>query len=258
MIHTTFCRFEDVIQTIESFRNKPQFRMYISDTGAMTFEKMSYYKSLEEDREGHKYYMIPWDVSPAITRNYMIDRMEEQYVWKVDDDFIYKASDMDAQKIVDLLKEKKDLGLIGMRVASEVRESPFIYNIRRDGDVMRMEKPRIKREFFYNMEFYYCDVTPDCWIAKKEIFPEANYDEQYHVAEGLHTDFFLHLKYNTNWKVAYTPTFSVHHTKWEEGKKIDRQGFYHRKRFRSRDKHTNQINREKFYTKWKVKDINKL
>lgn len=246
LLHTTFTRWSDAIKTIESFKG---FKVYVADTGELTIGKLNDYKELE--RKGHRVYHLGWDISPAITRNFLIDQITEPYIWKVDDDFIFNEK-CKAMEIVSLLENNPDIGLVGMSVASEVRVSRFVFNVTKTNKMKLEAVRKPKRENHAGIEYYYCDITPDCWIARKEIFPECNYDERYHVSEGLHTDFFCHIKFNTNWKVAYTPDSIMHHTKWEKDREQNKKSFYHQKRFR------NLGQTDKFCKKWEVEKINRL
>ena len=246
ILHTTFTRFEMAKKTIDSFRYDSRFKLYISDTGAITHKKLRYYETLELGMRGHKVFFTGWDTSPAITRNFLVDMVEEDYVFKIDDDFLFNDKDVKVDEIIKLLDQNDELGLVGMSVVSSKVKSKFVFHAKRHisatGDFMRLNPIDIDNL----KENIICDVTPDCWIAKREIFPQCNWDERYHVSEGLHTDFFLHIKFNTAWKVMYKPDSVIYTFKYDGefdilGKK---KGFYHKKRFR------HLKNLKKFSNKW--------
>jgi len=126
----------------------------------------------------------------------------------------------------------------------------------------RAKRPTLK---IGDVELMYCDVTPDCFIARKEIFPKCWWDERYHVCEGLHTDFFAQIKYKSDWKVAYAPdhvmyTFK-HDEKWFKTADQRRKTFYNRKRFRNmtykgeNGAKRNIVDYSKFCKKWGVKEL---
>jgi hypothetical protein len=253
LLHTTFTRFGKAKRTIESFLNAGQenfkkngfsWKIYVADTGEFTMEKIDFYR---KRRELVDYNYLGWDTSPAITRNFLMSKIEEEYIWKIDDDFLLDGREKPIE-IMNLLEKQKDLGLVGMSVAGGDRISPYIYNVEKtDRMIFKPTKPKYKD--FNGLLYQYCDVTPDCWIAKREIFPECNYDERYHVSEGLHPDFFIQIK-ETKWKVAYTPSSVVSHTKWKKGAPRN-CAFYNKKRSRN----TSAV---KFCAKWGVKSTNKI
>lgn len=261
ILHTTFCRFEMVKKTIESFRyNTNLFRLYVADTGPMTHEKEEYYTQVETGVGQHKVYRFGWDISPAITRNYMIDQIKEPYVFKIDDDFELNWNTVGEnvfERVIDLLESDKELGLVGLSVGSCETTSEFIFDVEKNETeiIQRPAKNKEKKMSGMGLRYIECDVTPDCWIAKRSIFPACAYDENYHVGEGLHTDFFLHIKYNTNVKVAYTPDVFIytfkHDPEWKEDIEKKRDSFYHKKRFR------NFPRKDYFLKKWGIKHINK-
>jgi len=253
ILHTTFTRFEYAKKTIESFIKDKRFVLYVSDTGAITPEKLDYYRELE--KKGHYTFMTGWDTSPAITRNFLVDNVEEDYIFKIDDDFEFNDKDVKVAEIIKLLDENQNLGLVGMSVVSAKVKSKFVFHAERltdskQGDFMKLDPIDLEKV----KENIYCDVTPDCWIAKREIFPDCNWDERYHVSEGLHTDFFLHIKFNTTWRVMYKPD-SIMYTFKYDGKfdiSENKGSFYNRKRFRK------VKNLENFSRKWRLRKENPI
>ena len=257
LLHSTFTRWDYLMKTVFSFCDNSNFKIYLSYTGELDLKKIGDMNNLEN--YGHECYYMGWDTSPAITRNFLIDRITEPYIWKVDDDFLFDKG-MDYEKIIKLLESRKDLGLVGMSVYSKKYVSPFIYRAEIDNNVLKLNQVKKFEKELDGLRYAECDLTPDCWIAKKEIFPECNYDEQYHVCQGLHTDFFMHIKYNTNWKVAYTPDVKMytfkHDKGWDISKDRMRNSFYGKKRFRSLDLPL-QGKEVVFLPKWKLKNVNK-
>jgi hypothetical protein len=247
LLHTTFCRFAYVQRTIASLRDR--YRCYIADTGPITAAKLDYYRDLE--REGHRPFMIPWDVSPAETRNFMIDQMVEPYVLKFDDDYEL-SPEARVPEIIALLEACDDLAVVGMAVYSGRYQSRFIFRVEEAGGHMTLSPiPEPEVEEHEGLPYYRCDVVPDCWVAKRAIFPECAWDERYHVSEGLHTDFFLHILYETDWNVAYCPSARVYTFKheFELTTKDRKRSFYNRKR------HRRLGNKDQILAKWNLKSI---
>jgi hypothetical protein len=252
LAHSTFTRFELFKKTLESV-NTPDFKIYASYTGELDLEKLKYFDKLRE--QGHEAYYLGWDTSPAVTRNFLIDRIKEKYILKMDDDFVLTDT-VKYQDMVKVLLAKPNIGLLGMGVKSAKYESVFIYDTDIINGVLYKRQPsKSDSGNIAGIDFYYCDITPDCWIARREIFPECSYDERYHVSEGLHTDFFLHIKHNTNWRVAYTPDSIMWTFKHDPGVEVPdevrKNSFYNRKRFRKLNILDN------LFEKWQVKEIKK-
>jgi len=246
LLHSTFNRLENLKKTVESFGY--DYKIYLAWTGELNGEVMSYLDLLNS--EGHEAYYLGWDTSPAVTRNYLIEKITEPYIWKIDDDFILTGDEKPGDIIEVLKKEGRRLALVGMSVAGDKRVSPFIYNANFVDKRLKLESvknPEWKK--VGNVNYHYCDITPDCWIARREIFPECNYDMRFHVSEGLHPDFFLQIK-KKGYKVAYTPDSVVYHTKWQKGNKINKDSFYNQMRFR------NLHNTNKFCEKWEITGTN--
>ena len=254
ILHTTFTRFEWAKKTIESFAKYPRFKLYIADTGEITAEKQDYYRKLEE--AGHFVAFCGWDTSPAITRNFLVDQATEDFIFKIDDDFEFKPDLFDVDHVLKLFRDNPAFGLFGFSVKSDVWASQFVYDLEKTDRGLYMLKHKIKKSFIP------CDVTPDCWIARREMFPDCNWDERYHVCEGLHTDFFAQIKFFTKWKVAYLSNQTIWTFKHEEGIKIPdhirRNSFYNRKRFRHMEyveNGPNKVDYSKFCDKWGVKEF---
>ena len=256
-LHTTFTRFEHAKKTILSFAAYDTFKLYISDTGEITPEKLDFYRHIEK-KYGYKTYLMGWDTSPAITRNFMVDQSTEPYIFKIDDDFEYIPKKANYLNALAVLESAPNIGLVGFSVRSKEYKSEFIFNLdfaqSAEGRVLRLNKLDYRPEEIEGIRALRCHVTPDCWIAKRAMFPECNWDERYHVSEGLHTDFFTHIKERTNWEVMYLPdchmyTFK-HDDDWKLSNEDRKASFYNQKRFR------NLHNIDKFKKKWNV--VNKM
>jgi len=249
LVHT-FLRDEKMVKCINSILQKiPYAKIYLSDGGVQTKDKESYYKVLKH--YGHEVLLMPFDIGTAVSRNILLEKITEKYVMKIDDDFVI-TNKTKIDEMIELLDNVKDIHLLGMAVASEKRKSPYIFNIhkRKRGELFDYELRhfdwQLKR--FKDLTYVYCDVTPDCFIARRSIFPECNWDEQYHIGEGQHTDFFFQLKYMFNKKVAYTDDSLMKHLKHDPN---DEDSIVYKK-LRVR-KAANNI---KLRKKWDINNIN--
>lgn len=250
LIHT-FIRDDKMMRCIKSIFNNAgvPFKLYLSDGGIQTPEKTRFYNNLRN--KGHEVILFPFDFPPGVARNIMIKRMSEEYILKMDDDFLVGAETKIKEIIYAL--DNSELDLLSMGVQSHAKRSPFIFNIHHYKDEQAGLCIRLLPEKKWNLEqigtlkFHRCDVAPDCFIARRSIFPQCNWDSRYHVGEGMHTDFFLHLK-QLGKRVAYTDWSTMFHMKHHAQEEDDE--LYKSLRVR------NGGDNSKLLKKWKINKIN--
>ena len=259
LIHT-FLRDEKMVQCVNSVLDNLKvvdYKIYLSDGGIMTDEKEIFYKKLEN--LGHKVMLVPFDFPPQVIRNYFISIMkEEEYVLKMDDDFVIDKDTKITETVYFLEMHKKDnfdpIDLLGMSVKSPEFTSKYIFDVENNnGNWTWRNHGNWKcinsiKGYKYNLLWHYCDMTPDCWIARTSIFPECNYDEKFHVGEGMHADFFLNIKYNTDYKVAYCTNSVMKHLK--HGGQQDQLLYRHMR-------HRKAGNETRLRKKWNIQGLNR-
>ncbi|GAG95865.1 unnamed protein product, partial [marine sediment metagenome] len=95
----------------------------------------------------------------------------------------------------------------------DTREQGYEATLRIDNDTIYLEKveePQWKK--FGNVGYFYCDIISNVFLMRRKIWNQIKWDEQYKTTPE-HTDFFLLLKKNTDWKVAFTDSVRMeHHT----------------------------------------------
>lgn len=244
LLHTIL-RDKQLFGCLESIKNnlKDDYRLYITDSGLLAKEKIEIYNKLKE--EGHKVLLLPFDTYPSVARNMIMPEIKERFVFKIDDDFRFEKGSFNP--VLKFLDSKEKVGLVGLKVVLPNRVSDYIFNIIQEKERIRMKK-EVPDWNIEHIHYHYCDMTPDCFIAKREIFDTgAGWDNGFCVGEGIHADFFINLKLKTDWKVVYTDSVHILHNK-----EIPNHTLYKKMRLRY------GANPLKLIKKWQVKSIDRL
>ena len=211
----TFMRDNELFKCIKSIEKYvDNYKLYISDSGTISREKKKLYDRLK--LEGHEIMLLPFDCSFTIARNLLIKKSREPYILKMDDDFeiIDKNTISGMMRVLEL---NKNIGLVATNVAFPDKLADYTYNIYKilneDGDIIELRKEQWDYQRISNLKYYYCDITVDFFLARRGIFPQCNWDEDFRVGENAHDDFFFNIKFNTDWKIAFLTNFYINHNK---------------------------------------------
>lgn len=248
ILHTTFLREDVLVECLDSLeQHKNVETVLLADTRPLEYNADSIVDGIDWSKYNKvKRFIFPHDMSPAMTRNYLYHKAKGNFIMKVDDDFVVSEKTK-INDIIKFLRNNEKVGLVGMRVDNyDGSVSPFIYNFVFENGNLKLAKPKQEFEDVDGMKYLRCHVTPDMWIAKRQMFPECLWDERYHVGEGLHPDFFLNIHKNTNWQVRYTPDSAIDHLRH----KIKMPVYYRKKRMR------NYPDNSKLLDKWNIHEIN--
>ncbi len=245
MIHT-FLRDRQLFSCVEDIKsnfNVP-YKIYIGDGGLLNEEKLRFYDKLKS--EGHEVVYMPFDISPAKSRNILVNKITEEYIFKCDDDFRIKSSDL--PKAIEFLNEQEDIGVLGFQVRSRIRISDYLFNAKREGKSIKMTQKVFDWKKYRNgIRFDFVDLIPDCFIARIDVLEKNKWDEDFSVGEGLHSHFFLTMKFINNIKVAYTDSIEIYHDK-----EMPNCALYKKLRLRY------GADPSKILKKWKVNTITRL
>jgi len=115
-----------------------------------------------------------------------------------------------------VLLSDKDLGIAGGQLKNYNKKSIFNYNYNLNLDPIQkieLKNPKVQISVQSKTQkgypFIYCDSVLNCFLARREVFDDIQYDENFKLVE--HLDFFLRLKKDTQWKVAFTDKVTVEH-----------------------------------------------
>jgi len=237
IIHT-FLRDDVLKKCVNSIKGNLtdyNYRIYISDGGNMTPEKKEYYKELKSN--GHFIMELPFDTNWPAARNKIIKNVKESYVLYLDDDFILN-DETNLDPMIKILDSNAKIGIVGGKVIKGGAILQYNFNVAGKPGELKYHKINNETvdETVGEYKYHYCDVMPNFWMAKKEIFDSGvKWDDELNVGGG-HSDFFLNIKFNTKWKVVYNNDCHIYH---EHEGTLE----YHRKRKRKEWS-------RKFISKW--------
>ena len=208
---TTFLRDNYLFRCIESIRKYyPEIAVFIGDNGEPSREK----KTFCQQRQC-KLFELPFDLGVSGVRNESLKLMPKKYknIVICEDDIVFTEGTKleDWEKILD---REKNIGIIGgLLKTNEAKEQHYEANTRIEKDTHHIEKiehPDWKK--FENMRYFLCDLILNVFMMRRAVWKDCQWDNQFKTAFE-HSDFFLRIKYNTSWKVAYTPDVWMYHKK---------------------------------------------
>ena len=204
----TFQRNDELERLIESIKNfYPKAKIYIADDS-------------ENPLGLEKTYKMDFDSGLSAGRNLLIRKTKEPYLLFLDDDFVF-TKDTKIEKLVEILENNKDIGLVGgsLRQGGSIRH--YEGYVKFKGDNLIYTKKLKDR-----VNFKEAGLVFNFFLARRELFDYVRWDEELKLAE--HSDFFLRLSY-TPWKVGYCDDVIVDHIpnrNGDYGKFRDRGSFF--------------------------------
>jgi hypothetical protein len=222
-IHT-FLRDDLMKRCVEScLEHIPNCRIYLTDGGLMNDWKRGFYDELR--KKGHfvehkKEYNYPWRKA----FNEKLEKLQdEKYIMKIDDDMFFKEEHFNLKEMMSCFK--KDIGMVGCTVWHYIHnnKSWYLFNIKKTG------YRKYEWEFCDTMsKIITCDVIPDFWIAKREVFDDVRMNGEMLVGEAGHEDFFMRIWVarqlgKIKWKIAFNKNARVEHEKGTNTKEYKRE-----------------------------------
>jgi len=207
-------RKEATKKCVESLRQHyPRCKIYVGDQDPPTAEMYRFY-----EENNVEYYFLPFDCGLGYARNFLIRKVKEPYVMWGDNDFVFDEK-ANIYKGIELLKSKKDIGVVGGCVLVDGKEQHYERILMYDRGYgilvyIPLELIDPKPCDFKGDSYYYCDLTFNFAIARKEIFgnKKVRWNEDIKVSYE-HSDFFLKLKLYSKYRVVYFPAMKVNHEK---------------------------------------------
>lgn len=210
----TFLRDDLIQRFVESCEKYvPDCRLYITDNGRITKEKLEQYRELES--RGHFIHTRKFNYWWRKSFNEKLFSLaDEEYILKIDDDFIFDENS-NIERFIEILDHNKDIGLVGGQVwhVRNNRKSDYIFKVVGiEGD----DVFRLKVLDFDDKDYIDCDYVPDFWMARREIFVKdgVRMEENMKPAEGAHELFFRKIYLmEKDWKIVYTDKVRAIHEK---------------------------------------------
>ena len=213
VIITTFLRDDALFDCIASIRKfYPDIAIFVADTGRESEHKDKFCSD-------HKCTLIkvPFDSGVCKARNEGLVRISNnyKYVFVCEDDIIF-TEETELETLRKILEERPQVGIVGgslRRVKKyETTEQDYNATLRIDNDTIYLEKAinPIWKKLTGIVWYFYCDIISNVFLMSCDIWKEIKWDERYKTTPE-HTDFFLSLKMNTNWKIAFTDSVRMEH-----------------------------------------------
>lgn len=203
----TFLREEPIFNLVESIKAYlPEARIYIADDSfEITPKKKELYKELTEN--GHVVVYPPADTGLSYGRNMLADLVEEDYVLYCDDDYVLTEGISAAYKAIEIMEADKKIGVITGKLYQGGGALHYEHDLKIKG--RRIFKTPASRPMD-ERGLRQVDLGLNFFVARKEIFKSARWDNRL-IISTEHMDFFLQLKYETDWEVYYFPKMTSLH-----------------------------------------------
>lgn len=212
---TTFLRDDHLFRSIESVRQYyPSIKIFIADNGKKPTKKKKEFCG----RHKCRLVKVPFDSGVGASRNAVFKVLPRQvkYVVIIEDDIRFTPSTV-LSAWRNLLEHKKEIGIVGclLNVNTHIgrAEQHFESLLELKNKTLHIKKiDKFDWTYFRNLRYVLCDMTLNCFMMRRKIWGEVQWDEQIKTAPE-HEEYFLAIKEKTEWKVAYTDNLSLDHLK---------------------------------------------
>ena len=209
---TTFLRDDALFNCVKSIRKfYPDVTIFIADTG---------HESKAKDNFCSKYkcelIKAAYDSGVCIARNEGFEKIPDRYkyVFICEDDIIF-TKDTKLEVLRDVLQKRRQVGIVGGALKKvrnyERKKQSYEASLRIEGNTIyieKVEKPQWRK--LGSARYFYCNIITNVFLMRREIWKQIKWDERYRTTPE-HTDYFLLLKYNTDWKIAFTDSVKMEH-----------------------------------------------
>ncbi len=208
----TFLRDDALFNCVRSIRQfYPNIAIFIADTGHESSRKTEFCFE-------HKctLFNLGFDLGVCAVKNEGFERIPSnfRYVFVCEDDIIFTAQTK-LEKLRELLEVQSEIGIVGCLikkvVQKNVSDQHYEATLRIEKDTIRLkriEAPRWKKAG--KVKYFLCDIVLNVFMMRREIWEQIRWDERYKTTPE-HTDYFLLIKQNTDWKIAYMNSVSMEH-----------------------------------------------
>jgi len=209
---TTFLRDDALFACVKSIRKYYlDIKIFIVNTGQSSdkIDKLCSY---------HRCTLIkaPLDSGVCCARNEAMALIPKEYKYVVilEDDIVFnEKTKLETWRTI--LREYEDIGIVSCEVqrlnGMNKKVQDYEANIRLENDIIYVEKIEVpKWRGKGETRHFCCDIVPNVFMMRRDIWETIKWDEQYKTTPE-HTDFFLLLKRNTDWKIAFTDSISMEH-----------------------------------------------
>jgi len=220
VVFVTIDRNKSAMRFVSSVRQYfPKISILVADQNGPTDEMVDFYRE-----NTIRMLWLPNDCGLSFARNRALEQVETPYVVLADDDFIF-TDWTNLEKAFDVMVENPKIGFLGGRIidirADEHgnekrflrRWEKFMIVCQKTGTLLTVpiDYMPVQTMDVSGCKVYLCDMTLNWGVLRTSVFNEKiRWDEQIKI-NGEHEDFFLNLKQNSSWQVAYYPGLQCDH-----------------------------------------------
>lgn len=197
----------------------PDLAIYVADQSRQIDAASGFYES-----HGVNLIRMPYDAGVTASRNQLALTISEDFFILCDDDFVF-GPQTDFRDALHILAACPEIGVVGGRLHDFAWGEESIRNWEMFLEYDKKQKilfsipiyelaPRARE--LGGIRYYLCDAVLNFALFRRSMFSEGvRWDERFK-SNGEHEDFYLNLKVNSPYLVAYLPTMVAYHHHPEE------------------------------------------
>jgi len=216
----TLLRESTLRETIDAIREHVRdvsYRIYVADDGPVSDTKRALYDELRE--QGHVVLELEPDVGASAARNALVERSVEEFVLRLDDDFVV-GPETHLGKMVRILERVPELGALadlerdrhGWKGAPAgcIREAQGAMEILdRTLHCRFLDHQHVRWEKVDGLRFRRAGFTRNFLLLRRAMLEDGvRWDDRLKIHRE-HADFMLQIQRHPRWELAFTPE-SVH------------------------------------------------
>jgi len=149
---------------------------------------------------------LPFDVGASACRNCLLTNSDTEYVYLLDDDFVF-TEETRVAPMVDVLRHDQSIGVVGGSVKERRAQAKPCCNFK-GMEIVPVSPP--KQRTTAGTEYVLCDYIRMFALFRANVVETTRWREELKIG-GEHRAFFYDLRKRGVWKVAWTPASTVHH-----------------------------------------------
>lgn len=196
-------------------RRFPDLPIYVADQSLDAGPMSAFYRHMNVTA-----VRMPYDAGVCASRNRLVECMSEEFFVLCDDDFVIGEA-TDFSEALRILRHCPELGVVGGKLydydGAEERPRHWEHYLLLDQANRTLTVSPIyhyapRARVMGATRFYLCDAVMNFAVMRRDMFahPSVQWDEQFK-SNGEHEDFYLNLKLNSPFWVAYLPTMVAYH-----------------------------------------------
>lgn len=200
---------------VSARRRFPDMPIYVADQSRDVAAMLPFY-----ERFAVRLVRMPFDAGVAAARNALVRAVADPFFALLDDDMVI-APETDVAGALAILEARPRIGVVGGLLYDIVgtRPRPRHFELYLELDRAHRLLATIPIHWFAHrseavgdVRFHHADAVMNFAVFRRAMFSDVvRWDERY-TCNGEHEDFYLNLKVNSDWRVAYLPALvALHH-----------------------------------------------